>query len=248
MLPFALVPWQGGAMALALLIAAFVRGYSGFGFSALLVASAALVTDPRPFIPVAILCEITMTLVQGRGLGRDIDWARVWALLAGAAVAMPLSVTLLARLGVEAARGAISLFVLAMCGVLLTGWTIHRRIGTPGHLGVGLVSGVANGAAVGGLPVAAFMAAQPMPAARFRATMVAYLTALDLAALPIMAHAGMVTRDTALALVWALPLLAAGIFLGGRHFLAASPQGFRRMAIGLLAVLAVLGLIRSGGG
>jgi hypothetical protein len=89
------------------------------------------------------------------------------------------------------------------------------------------------------------MAAQAMPAVRFRATMVVYLTALDLMALPIMARAGMVSRDTGLALVLALPLLALGIFLGGRHFLAASPQGFRRMAISLLIGLALLGLLKS---
>jgi uncharacterized membrane protein YfcA len=244
-LPFGLELWQGGVVGLALLLAAFVRGYSGFGFSALLVACAGLVADPRDFIPVAILCEITMTLVQGRGLRGHIDWHRVWAMLLGAAVAMPLSVAVLSQVGVDAARVGISALIMAMCVLLLSGWAIRSRIGIKGHVGVGVASGLANGAAVGGLPVAAFMAAQAMPAVRFRATMVVYLTALDLMALPMMARAGMVSRDTGLALVLALPLLALGIFLGGRHFLAASPQGFRRMAISLLIGLALLGLLKS---
>ena len=39
--------------------------------------------------------------------------------------------------------------------------------------------------------------------------------------------------------------MMAGIRAVGRHFLKANPQGFRRFAIGLLAMLAVLGLLRS---
>ena len=47
--------------------------------------------------------------------------------------------------------------------------------------------GQANGAAVGGLPVAAFFAAQTMSAATFRDTLIACFTLLDLWTLPVMA-------------------------------------------------------------
>ncbi|MDE3079945.1 MAG: TSUP family transporter [Paracoccaceae bacterium] len=238
---------QIAALALTFLIAAFVRGYSGFGFSALLIASAGLVTDPRPFMPVAFLCELTMTLVQARGIGPLIDWRRVGTMLLGAAMAMPFSVSILADIGLSQARLAISAGILLFCLLLLTGWTIRSRIGPGGQVGVGLVSGLCNGAAVGGLPVAAFLAAQPIAAPVFRATMVAYLTLIDLIALPLFARAGFVTRATLTAWGLSLPLIALGIWAGGRHFLTASPQSFRRMAIVLLAVLSCLGLLRSMG-
>ena len=35
-----------------------------------------------------------------------------------------------------------------------------------------------------------------------------------------------------------------GIWAGGRHFLATDPQDFRKFAIGLLAVLAVINLVK----
>ncbi|SPH18017.1 hypothetical protein DEA8626_01547 [Defluviimonas aquaemixtae] len=244
-LPLGLAPWAAGALGLAFLAAAFVRGYSGFGFSALVVAFSALLTNPVLLVPVVILCEIAMTAVQSRGIRAQIDWRRIWPMLAGAAVAMPVSVTLLARVGEEPARLAISALILAMSLVLLSGWTLRRPFGAAGHGAVGVASGVANGAAVGGLPVAAFMAAQPIPAPVFRATMVAYLTAIDLVALPVMWANGLVTRDTLTIFVAALPLLALGVWLGGRRFLAASPQDFRRATILLLTALATLGLARS---
>ena len=240
-----LEPWQFAALAATVLVASFVRGYSGFGFSALSIACASLITDPRPFIPVMFLCELSMTIVQARGVWRLIDWRRVVTMLVGAAVTMPFSVYILAEIGLDRARLAISVVILSFCLILLTGWTIRSRVGPAGQVGVGLLSGICNGAAVGGLPVAAFLAAQPIAAPVFRATMVAYLTLIDLLALPLFARAGLVTHATLLSAVLALPVIALGLWAGGRHFLAASPQGFRKMAIGLLAVLSVLGLLRS---
>ncbi len=245
MAPFDLGIGQGAALALVLLGAAFVRGYSGFGFSALVVAGGGLFMNPLFLVPVVILCELAMTLVQGRAIASLIDWRRVGAMFIGAAIAMPVSIWALARIGTDPARLAISVLILGMCVILLAGWTLTRRIGVAGHAGVGVVSGLANGAAVGGLPVAAFMAAQPIPAAVFRATMVAYLTAIDLIALPLMWGQGLISRDTGLVFALSLPLLLVGLVLGGRHFLAASPQDFRRMTIWLLAALATLGIVKS---
>ena len=88
-----------------------------------------------------------------------------------------------------------------------------------GLVGTGLASGLANGAGVGGLPVAALLAAEPLAPAAFRATMVAYLTGLDLVSLPVLGAAGLITpgRRCSLALC-GLPILIAGIRLGARRF------------------------------
>jgi hypothetical protein len=48
-----------------------------------------------------------------------------------------------------------------------------------------VISGLANAPGMGGLPVAAFFAAQPMPAAVFRATLIAYFPLLDLYSAPL---------------------------------------------------------------
>ncbi|MDE3029662.1 MAG: sulfite exporter TauE/SafE family protein, partial [Paracoccaceae bacterium] len=117
-LPLDLTGSQAVAMAAAVLVAAFVRGYSGFGFSALTIAFAALIADPRAVMQVVFFCELGMTLLQARGVLRLIDWRRVVVMLAGAVVVMPFSVALLARMGLDTARLAISGMILLMCGVL----------------------------------------------------------------------------------------------------------------------------------
>jgi len=245
MIPFDLSPLAALWMAAAILGAAFVRGYSGFGFAALIVAAASLVTNPLHFVPVVLLADILLTAQQARSIRGHIDWRRVGTLFAGCLVGVPVGVWALTKADPEIARAAISLYILAMCALLLTGWSLSRPAGDAAHIGTGLISGVANGAAVGGLPVAAFFAAQPIPAAAFRATLIAYFTLLDLWTIPLMWTQGLITRDTLLATGLGLPLMVLGVHLGSRRFLHAAPENFRRFAILLLATLATLGLLRS---
>lgn len=244
-LPFGLGPGAGVFLLTAVLIAAVVRGYSGFGFSALTVAVTGLVTNPLNAVAVVLFCEVLMTLQQARGIARHIDWGRVGALTLGAVVGLPIGVYGLVAIGVDAARVVISLFILAMCGILLAGWQIGREVRGAANAGLGFVSGIANGAAMAGLPVAAFLSAQPIRPAVFRATLITYFAILDAISLPVLWKAGLVSRDTFVALAIALPLLLVGNWLGNRRFLSAEPQSFRRFAILLLALLALLGLIRS---
>jgi uncharacterized membrane protein YfcA len=91
----------------------------------------------------------------------------------------------------------------------------------------------------------AFFAAQAMQAQVFRASLVAYFPLLDLYSAPLYFYSGMVSWDTAWASLMALPMVFLGNWLGSRHFLNTDPQDFRKFAIGLLALLAILGLIKA---
>jgi uncharacterized membrane protein YfcA len=243
--PFELGPGAVAFLALAILAAAFIRGYSGFGFSALVVSASALVTNPLNFVPVVMLLEVAATIGQAPAAWPNASKRLLGLMLMGACVAMPVSIWGLASLDVDLLRLVISLWVLGMCAALLAGWSIRRKVGAAGHVAAGMVSGLANGAAVGGLPVALFLAAQNMPAIAFRATMIFYLCAIDLVALPMLGLNGLISRDTFIAVALALPLLALGVWLGGKRFVSAAPENFRRMAISLLAFLALLGLLKS---
>lgn len=225
-------------------VAGFVRGYSGFGFAAIVVTGAGLVADPMRFVPVVILADLALTLQQARGIRAHVDWRRVAGMFAGCLVGVPLSVWALAAMGADAARAAISVWVLAMCAALAVGWRM-RWAGDGVNLGVGLVSGLANGAAVGGLPVAAVFAAQGVAPAAFRATLIAYFCALDLWTLPVMTAAGLIGQDTVAATLWLFPAMSLGVWAGGRRFLSTPPAEFRRFAILLMAGLAAAGLVRS---
>ena len=232
-------------MGVAVFVAAFVRGYSGFGFSAMVIAASGLVTNPLNFVAVVVVLEAVMSLQAARGAGPDVDWRRVGFLLAGAAVGLPLGLWALTGISEDTARAVISAYVLVMCAVLFIGWRLQSEVRGRGNLLAGLISGLANAPGMGGLPVAAFFAAQPMQANVFRATLIAYFPLLDIYSAPLYFLAGLVSWDTLWASLWALPLTFLGNWLGGRHFFGTDPQDFRRFAILLLAGLAGFGLLKA---
>lgn len=244
-LPFDLTSGAAAYMAVAVLVAAFVRGYSGFGFSAMVIAASALVTNPLNTVAVVVICEAVMSVQSWRGVGRNVDWRRVGYLMAGAVIGLPIGLWAINAIPVDAARAVISVYILIMCLVLLSGWTLGREVHGPANFGVGIVSGLANAPGMAGLPVAAFFAAQTMPAAVFRATLVAYFPILDIVSGPLYFYHGMVSMDTLWASLLTLPMVFLGNWAGGRHFLNTDPQDFRKFAIGLLALLALMGLIKS---
>ena len=244
-LPFSMSVEAAGFLAIACLIAAFVRGYSGFGFSALVVSASALVMNPLHIVGVVMVCEFLMTFQQWRGVKADVDWKRVLALMVGALVGLPLGLWGITRVGVDTARAIIAVYVLVMCAVMLMGWRITRPQGFPPTLGVGVFAGMANAVGMAGLPVASYFTAQGMAAGVFRGTLIAYFAALDLFSLPVMWASGIIVWDTFVVAAAALPVMALGIWAGGRHFLATDPQDFRKFAIGLLAVLAALNLVKA---
>lgn len=244
-LPFDLTAGAAAYMAVAILVAAFVRGYSGFGFSAMVIAASALVTNPLNTVAVVVICEAVMSVQSWRGAGSNVDWRRVLYLLAGAMIGLPIGLWAINAIPVDAARAVISIYILIMCLVLLSGWTLGRQVHGPVNFGVGIVSGLANAPGMAGLPVAAFFAAQTMPAAVFRATLVAYFPILDIISGPLYFYHGMVSMDTLRASLLTLPMVFLGNWAGGRHFLNTDPQDFRKFAIGLLALLALMGLIKS---
>lgn len=244
-LPFGLDTGAALWIAAATLVAAFVRGYSGFGFSALCIAAASVVTNPLNFVAVVVILEFAMSVQAWRGAGPHVDWRRVGWLLAGAVAGLPLGLWALTAIPENAARAVISAYVLAMCAVLLAGWRLRAEVGSGGTLAAGLASGLANAPGMGGLPVAAFFAAQPMSAPVFRATLVAYFPILDVYSAPLYWLHGLVTLETVQASLIALPIVVVGNWLGSRHFFNTDPQDFRRFAILLLAGLAALGLGRA---
>ncbi len=248
-LPAALcsAPWTTlAALALFLLVASFARGYSGFGFSALLVASWSLLVDPALPVAVAMLLEISASVLQALSVWRDVDWRRVALLLLGAAFGLPLGVAVLTLGQPATLRILISAILLASCFALLAGYRFTKPVGTVGEIAVGSVSGLVNGAtAMGGLPVALFLAASAEKPTIMRATFIAYFFGLDILSGLLLAREGVLGPQTIAAAALSLPLLGLGLWLGGRHFLGASEAQFRRHTLLLLIALAGLGLVRA---
>ncbi len=239
-------PFALAIMIVGLFIASLARGYSGFGFSAVLVSSWSLVGVPARAIGVALLLEVIASCVQAFSVWRDIPWRRVVFLLAGAAIGSAPGVLLLSSVPADFLKLGLSIFVLTAALLLLRGWKLRKKANDKGAFVVGIASGVANGAVgMGGLPVALFLTADGDSPSKIRAAVTAYFFLLDVMGLAFLFNAGLVDQDTIKTALLALPLLIIGMTLGTQHFLGATAEGFRRITLFMLIFIALAGIIRS---
>lgn len=222
-------------------LAAIVRGYSGFGFSLLVITSLSLLMTPQTFIPAIFMLEIAASLHMLPGIWRDIHWRSLMPLILGCAIGTPLGVWLLANVPAPPMQVALAVFVLIAVWFLWRGFALKTMPGTAASSAVGAASGLANGAfGIGGPPAILFYFASPAGNEAGRASLIAYFLMTDLIGLAFLSREALITWDTLwLALIF-LPALVLGVWIGARSFKSADPQTFRKYVLILLTILAVL--------
>jgi len=222
-------------------LAAIVRGYSGFGFSLLVITALSLLMAPATFIPAIFMLEIAASLHLLPGISKDIHWRSLAPLIIGCAIGTPLGVWLLANMPAPPMQVALALFVLTAVWFLFRGFALKTMPGTAASGAVGAASGLANGAfGIGGPPAILFYFASPAGNVAGRASLIAYFLMTDVIGLAFLSYEALITWDTVyLALIF-LPTLIIGNWIGARSFKSADPATFRKWVLILLALLAAL--------
>jgi len=230
---------------LVVFLAAIVRGYSGFGFSALLVTALSLVMAPAQVVPIALMLEVVASTHMLPKVWKDVDRRLVGWLFLGSAIALPVGVHLLASVPVEPMRVVLYILCLGAALAIWRGFKMRNGEGATRIVGAGLVSGVVNGAtAMGGLMVVIFLLTGSMTAATMRASLIAYFLVIDMYGTAMTGAENLLTTNVLLrTALFILPLLA-GNWLGHQKFLSTAPESFRRYTLVLLMILSGIGLLR----
>lgn len=249
MFPSSLTLVAGLAIALA---AGVVRGFAGFGFSALCVAGLSLFVSPSGLVPAVLALEILASASLLRGSMRDADRRWLIWLFAGGLLFTPIGMVALALVPPDLARLLVGLALLITAIVLRAGLASTLSSSTAWPATAGVAAGLLNGlAASGGVAAAMIMTATGMKAATLRATMIAYLLVAGCYALICAAvvsgasGVSLLGRET---LNWMLllgPAMFAGIWIGRRSFGGADPAAYRRFVLNLLIVISALTVARA---
>ncbi len=225
-------------------LAGLVRGFSGFGLSAVLVASAAFVISPKKIIPTAQTMEIIASIAMIPAVWRDVNWRWLKPLALAYGLSIPIGVAALAYLPTEALRvgGCALLFVAST----LLFFNLRPKLpdGFALRFGTGLLAGFFAGASsLGGMVASVMLFAVALPAKELRATLIVLFFGSAIYSLTWGTFHGVVNRETFALAAWlALPLLA-GIAVGSRGFSIVSEAQFRKAVLAVLAVLSVAGVI-----
>lgn len=242
------------AAAAVVFAAGIVRGFAGFGFSALCVAMLSLFMAPALIVPPLFMLEVLASVSLLRGALRDADWAWLRWLVLGNALCIPLGVAALAFVAETPLRLIIGALLLLAAGAMRGGLAPALQPTRGMRLATGMVCGLVNGvAAIGGIAVAVLLSAQRMPAAAMRGTMIVLFLFTDLYALlwAMLIPLGRVQAvpllgvDTLRLALWLAGAMLAGIWLGQRRFAGVSQTAFRRQVLNLLLVIAALAMLRA---
>jgi uncharacterized membrane protein YfcA len=239
---------------LVVFAAGIVRGFSGFGFSALCVAGLSLLLPPAQVVPPVFMLEVLASMTLLPAALRDADWRWLGWLVAGNALFIPLGVATLAWLPETPLRLLIGALLFCAALSLRSGVALGLDPTRGVRVATGVVSGYVNGlAAIGGIAVAVIMSTAQMAPAAMRATLIVLFLFTDLYALASAALLGsaggggasLLGTQTMQHALWWAPAMLAGIWVGQRSFKQVSPARFRQLVLNLLIAIAALGVMRA---
>ncbi|WP_305984251.1 sulfite exporter TauE/SafE family protein [Roseibium sp. MMSF_3544] len=226
-------------------IAGLVRGFAGFGLSAVLMASIVVIIPPVELIPVCFLLEAAASLAMFRGGLRDASWGTAVTLALFSAIGIPLGLALTTSIDAELSKLFALLLVLFLTFLQLLKINVlptSERYALPA---TGFAAGVVSGlASVGGMVIALYVLASPKKAREMRGALVLYLFfSLFTSSITLFLFDVLDEQAAARGAILS-PLVLAGVFIGSKLFSRSLDQTYRRVCLYLLVVFASAGLVR----
>lgn len=226
-------------------IASFVRGYSGFGFSAILMTGLLPIIPASQLVPLSIALEILASSSQAPRVLPDINRRYLAVLMAASLIGSPSGVFLLSHFSERSLRLSVYGVIFLSAATLLLAMTRPVTITYPRLFLAGLVAGAVNGAtALSGLVLALFLTSSTIASRPMRATMIAYLFFTDLITGGMLLAADHYDSQTIWRLLSAIPIMLAGIWLGSRRFMATPSGSFKVKVMWLLLVFCISGIVQ----
>lgn len=229
----------------AVFIAGLVRGFSGFGMTALIVASLSLFLEPKELIAVAYFLEMAASLLLVRGGWALADRKIAVTLLIGNWVGYPFGIALTNALAPDASRFAALSIIMGLTLLQLARVRPPSIDSLPMRAGAGIGAGLASGlAGVGGLVVALYTLISDREPKVMRATMVLYLALSIFTGWIFLYFGGWLTEVTLKRAAILLPITVLGVLGGAGLFRPALQPFYRTFCLILLLGLSLLGLGR----
>ena len=220
-------------------VAGFVQGLSGFGFSMVAMSFWVWGIAPPEAAVLAVFGSLTGQVVGTFSVPRALGWRDLAPFLAGGAVGVPLGVALLPHLNPALFKLVFGTLLLAWCPVMLFAHELPRvtRGGRAADAVVGAVGGFLGG--LGG-----FTGAAPTLWCTLRGLDKAHQRSIiqnfNLAALAATMAGYLIAGGVSPAMLPTMGLVAVALLvpslIGARVYVGLSPLAFRRVVLSLLSV------------
>jgi uncharacterized membrane protein YfcA len=230
-------------LAVAAFIASLARGFSGFGGALIFVPLASASVGPQVAGPILLLIDFVAQWALLKNAWRQANRREVMVMALGALVGIPIGVLILKFADTISLRWAISILIVAMLGLLISGWRYpgQPRRSTTGI--VGFIAGILSGSVqAAGPPVVAYWLGGSTPPLMVRANIILFFFCTSVISGVTYLVAGLLNAQVLFLSLITAPGYAVGMYLGTRMFGLASDRTFRRACYLLIAGAALVSL------
>jgi uncharacterized protein len=233
--------------AIAICAVAFIsgaaRGFSGFGSALIFMPLASSIVEPRLVAPLLLIIDFIAAAPLLPGAWQKADRKATAIMALGSLVGVPIGTYLLTRLEPVTTRWIISVFVLALLLLLLSGWRYRGKDHAAVSIGIGGLSGFCSGLAqTGGPPIVGYWLGRPIASVVARANIMLFFAASDFFSAISYAATGLITMDAIKFSVVVGPVYGLGVWFGASLFGKASEAVFRAICYALIAAAVIFGL------
>lgn len=222
-----------------------MRGFAGVGSGMLMAPLFVHRFGPVDTVGTIILIEIVATAALLPSVRREIRWRTILPMGAAAAVAMPAGSWLLVSLPAERVAFGVSLVVVVLALMLLSGCRYRGPRPAALTLGVGALSGLLMAlTSLGNPPVMIYLLSGDDPATVNRANFTGYFALTLVALIAVMALGGLLSSRAVGLAALLLPGFLLSLWLGSRLFRQSGERLYRRVALLILLLAGLYGATR----
>lgn len=226
-------------------IAYMVRGMAGFGSGLIAVPLLAMVFPVHFVVPVVVLFDYIGSASQGIRNHDKIVWREELVLIPFTLVGVALGLTVLQSLASSTLKQALAVFVIIYAVYQILPLPVlrgSRVLAVPCGLLGGMIGTLFG---TGGPFYIIYFNLRGLDKDASRATFSANFLIDGAIRLAAFASFGLLTGDMALAILAGLPLIAAGLWVGGRAHAIMSTQAYVHLVSILLFVSGIILLLRN---
>jgi len=230
-----------------MLLAGFIQGFSGFGSVLLSLPLLALFMDVKTAIPLVAMVGVLLTILLLIPLRKELEWQRIWPLLAGAVPGVPLGVFMLKLMDGRLILTLLGLILVCYSLYSLLFPVIRRELGGIWSYLTGFLAGCFGGAfSAAGPPVIIYVSLQPWRKELIKVTLQGFYFASGLLVVTAQALTGMVTDRVMELFLYSLAPLTLGTYAGHFFFGKIREETYRRVILILLLGLGVFTIQNAG--
>jgi len=226
-------------------IASIIRGFNGFGFSAVCVSGLSFILPAIEIIPIILILEVLVSIFMIPYIWNRIDWKFVFQILIGIIIGSPIGLFLLKFLSPDITHLSICLIIIFFSILLTKGYSNEKLNRNPVKIFTGIVSGIINGlTTLGGMPVALLLLVTNITPAIIRGSLAALFFFTDIYAFILSFFGGIVDLTTIYRTIPLVIVLPLGVAVGNKFFIQSKKETYRKVVFYFLIAISIFGILK----